>query len=143
MQEWGIWIILGIVFAVVELLTPTFFFFWFSVGSVITAVLSVFVESSIINTFVFLFISFVLWLLTRKFTKKIYKHSSDRNTFEYDLNNREGIVTEVEENNKYIVKVLGEEWLAVSEEKLIKNDYITVIKKESNILYVKKLYKEE
>ncbi|BBE31354.1 protease [Tepiditoga spiralis] len=141
MEQWGMWIILAIIFAVAELLTPSFFFLWFAIGSSISAITSIFVESITINIILFLITSFLLWISTRKIVKKLYKSGDKRNLYQEELNGKKGSVILVNKDEEYIlVKVEGEEWKAHCDEinKMKIGDKVEVIKRESNILKVKK-----
>ena len=144
MEQWGMWIILAIIFAIAELLTPSFFFLWFAVGAGIAAVTSIFIDSVTINITLFLITSFLLWLSTRKIVKKLYKSGDKRNLYQEGLKDKEGSVSLVNKDEKYLlVKVEGEEWKAHCNEidEIKVGDKVKVIKRESNLLKVAKIEK--
>ncbi|MDN5341622.1 NfeD family protein [Oceanotoga sp. DSM 15011] len=138
MQLWAFWVIMAIIFAVAEMLTPTFFFFWFAIGAVATAILSLFISSMTLNIIIFIVISFILWISTRKIVKRLYKNSDPKKTYTDDLIGKEAKIIDIRENNKIIVSIKGDKWVAFIEdtEKVKINDTVLIDKRESNFLYV-------
>ncbi len=70
---WHIWIIIGILFIIIEILDPAFFFVALGFGAILTGLLSLlpFVEASIpLQIIIFAILSFVAFLLTRHLGKK-------------------------------------------------------------------------
>ena len=67
---WKIWIILAGLFLILESITTGFLVFWFSIGSLISMVVSLFVDSIVAQTTVFIISSCILIFTTRKFCDK-------------------------------------------------------------------------
>ena len=141
MLEWQFWLILGIVFVIFEIITPTFFFFWFGLSAFITSIISIIISNKIITTTIFILISIILWLFSRKIVKKWQKPIDNRKFHLDNLIGKEGIaIIDFDENNSGIVKILGEEWKAYSKEgKIKKGDKVVILKRQSNILIVGKI----
>lgn len=141
MLEWQFWLILGIVFVIFEIITPTFFFFWFGLSAFITSIISIIISDKIITTTIFILISIILWLFSRKIVKKWQKPIDNRKFHLDNLIDKEGIaLIDFDENNSGIVKILGEEWKAYSKEgKIKKGDKVVILKRQSNILIVGKI----
>jgi membrane protein implicated in regulation of membrane protease activity len=142
MGAWAIWIIISVLFALFELLTPTFFFLWFAIGALLTAGLSLFVDSVIINVLFFIIVSFILWISTRKIASKLYKKSSPLKLFQDSLIGKEGFIVSKDSENRFIVKIEGEEWRAYIDDTSTscdKGEKIVVTGKKGNILHIKKL----
>ncbi|KLO22053.1 membrane protease regulatory membrane protein [Marinitoga sp. 1197] len=141
MVEWQFWIILGIIFIVLEIITPTFFFFWFGLSSFITAIFGLFISNKIINSVIFIIFSTILWLFSRKIVKKWINPLQNKNFHLDELIGKTGLaLSDFDKNNSGIVKVFSEQWSAYSEEgEVKKGDKVIVLKRESNMLIVKKI----
>lgn len=113
---WVIWLVLAIAFAVIEMTNASFFIIWFSAGSLVALVVSLFIPSITIQLFVFLLISVLLLISTRKITKKFINSKPSYKTNIDTVKNTSGIVIEEINNIKGSgqVKVKGEIWSAVS-----------------------------
>lgn len=113
---WVIWLVLAIAFAVIEMTNASFFIIWFSAGSLVALVVSLFIPSITIQLFVFLLISVLLLISTRKITKKFINSKPSYKTNIDTVKNTSGIVIEEINNIKGSgqVKVKSEIWSAVS-----------------------------
>lgn len=146
MPQWTFWIILSIIFAFVEIITPTFFFFWFAIGALVSGILSFFITSFTLNVAIFIIVSFLLWLSTKKIVSKWYKNSSPNKLYLDTIEGREGIVKSIDSDEKMIVNIKGDQWRAYKKDdsqKFNVGDKIKVIKKSGNIIYVEKIDKGE
>lgn len=130
MNMWMIWLIAAIIFAVIEILTPSFFIIWFSGGSLAALVTSLFTDNIAIQVCVFIAVSAILILSTKKLTDK-YLHMKDTYKTNTDkLIGQVGIVTETISpmHNKGRVKVQGESWKATTSlDKKINKDTEVVV----------------
>lgn len=140
MSEWQFWLVLGIIFVVLEILTPSFFFLWFGISAFITSILGTFITNKFITSTIFIILSALLWLFSKKIAKKWLEPKNTKVIHLDELVGKSGIaLTDFDNENSGIVKVFSEEWKAYSEEeKINKGDRIIVLKRESNILIVKK-----
>jgi membrane protein implicated in regulation of membrane protease activity len=68
------WMIFGLVLLVVEILTPTFFFLWFSIGAFLAGITAMFTTNLGWQIIVFALSSTLLVLLTRPIAKKLSKN---------------------------------------------------------------------
>jgi membrane protein implicated in regulation of membrane protease activity len=109
------WIILGILLMVLEIFTPTFFVFWFGLGSLAAAIVAYFYENTIFELLTFIVVSGILVLSTRKLAKKITGEEV-RSINVDEIIGKEAIVIEQIDNKlgKGVVKVSGDMWRAVS-----------------------------
>ncbi|MGB9615661.1 MAG: NfeD family protein [Fervidobacterium sp.] len=109
------WIIFGIVLMIIEILTPTFFVFWFGLGSLAAAVVAYFYENTLFELLTFVVVSGILVLSTRRLAKKITGEEV-RSINVDDIIGKEAIVIERVDNkhSKGVVKVSGDLWRAVS-----------------------------
>ncbi len=123
------WIVFGVVLMVIEIFTPTFFIFWFGIGSLAAAVVAYFYENTLIELLTFIVVSGVLVLLTRKLAKKLTGEEV-RSINVDEIIGKEAIVIERIDNikGKGVVKVNGDMWRAVSiEDHIIINECAKVI----------------
>jgi len=116
---WHIWMILGIIFIIIEIFDPAFFFLSLGIGAIVTGLLSMIpvVQGSLwLQILFFAITSFIAFLFMRKFGKKILKNSgSDTNVFA--LKGKIGHITvAIPVDGKGYVKVGSEEWVAISED---------------------------
>ena len=115
---WVYWIIAAIIFALIELATPTFFIIWFSVGAIISSIISIFIENIAIQLIIFSVISTILIFSTKTISqklilnKKLYKSNVDK------LIGKTGLVIQKIDNIKNTGRITigGESWKATSSE---------------------------
>lgn len=111
------WLLLIIILVVVEVLTVAFISLWFIFGAIAALFLSFLVDNITIQIAVFLFVSIISLIFFRPFALK-YAKPKARSNIDM-LIGAEGIVMEtidyIENTGK--VKVMGQEWSAISEDK--------------------------
>lgn len=110
-----IWLFLVIVFIIVEISTLAYVSFWFIFGAVAAMFISLVIASTTIQIAVFLMVSLISLILLRPFALKFAKPKAKSNIDA--LIDKEGIVTEEINNaeNKGRIKVIGQDWAALSE----------------------------
>ena len=118
MEAWMFWLIAAIVFAIIEILTPTFFIMWFSIGSIAAGLASVFFDSFIIPFYVFAITSLLLVIYSRPLTQKFKKTNFLSNTDA--LIGKIGIVTKEIKNfdDNGRIEILGQSWKASSDDNI-------------------------
>ena len=89
---WQIWLIIAILFFILEMMGPGFLLFWFGVGALITTIVSIFVDNVIIQIGVFAISSTLLLFCTKPFVKKVTKNETVL-TNVYSIIGKNGIVT--------------------------------------------------
>ncbi len=113
------WLILIIVLIIVELSTADFISLWFIFGALASMFLSFAVDNITIQIAVFLAVSFISLILFRPFALKYAKPKAKSNIDA--LIDAEGIVIEtinyIENTGK--IKVMGQEWSAISKDRKI------------------------
>jgi membrane protein implicated in regulation of membrane protease activity len=144
MADWTLWLLFSVVLAILELLTPTFFLLWFSIGALAACISSVFIVHDFVNVTIFLTVSILLWLSTRKIVKKLSKVESPKTLYQDDIQGKTAKIKSVSDDGSFIVTVLGEEWKALAsnsseKQELTCGSIVKVIKRESNILYIQRL----
>jgi len=119
LSPWHVWLILGIIFVIIEILDPAFFFLSLGIGAILTALMSLlpFVKANIVWQLLFFAVfSFISFLMMRKLGKKVLSNPGGE-TNVYALKGKTGFVTkDIPQDGKGMVKIGGEEWTAVSED---------------------------
>jgi membrane protein implicated in regulation of membrane protease activity len=143
LSPWTIWMILGIICVIVEILDPAFFFLSLGLGCIVTGLCSLFpfVGSSIvIQIALFVIFSFISFLLMKKLAKKVLQPAgNDTNIFALK-DKIAHVVKDIPVDGKGYVKIGGEEWSAISEDnsELKEGSKVVVIDIEGNKLIVHK-----
>lgn len=132
-----IWVFLAVIFAILELITTAFFLVWFSVGSIVAAILNYLGFDVYVQFIAFVIVSLVLILSTRKFADRITPEPSKKTTADRLIGKHGKIIRKLEDNN-YIVHVGGEEWSAVGED-IDVNDKVEIVGIDSIKLIIKKI----
>ncbi|MDD2334689.1 MAG: NfeD family protein [Mesotoga sp.] len=140
------WMIFGVVLLVAEILTPTFFFLWFSIGSFLAGLAAMFSFSLGWQVLVFALSSTLLVLLTRPIARKLSKGDSPKKMYIDGLVGSRGRVT-VEINpqlEKGLVRIEGEDWRAASlnGETIPVDSLVRVTRLEGTLIYVERIADE-
>ena len=111
---WQIWLVIAGVCLVIEIMTTGFLVFWLAIGALISMIVSLFTDSILIQTAVFVISSAILIFATKPFVKKFAK-TKDVKTNAFSIIGQNGIVTkEIDSiNAKGQVKIDGETWSAI------------------------------
>ena len=112
---WQIWLIIAILFFILEMMGPGFLLFWVGVGALITMVISIFVDNIVVQIGVFAISSIALLFCTRPFVNKFAK-TDNTVTNAKSIIGKKGIVTKQINSIKGTgqIKIGGESWSAKS-----------------------------
>ena len=133
-----IWIFIAVIFIILELITNTFFLVWFGVGALAASVLNYLGFDIYVQFIVFVIVSAVLILSTRRFADRITPDSSKKTTAERLIGNTAKVVRRIDENTN-VVNVSGEEWSAHTNDAVNVDDEVKVIGINSIILIIEKI----
>lgn len=138
------WVILGVILTVVEIITPTFFVFWFALGAFASSVLAYFNFSILFQTITFVVVSGILVILTRPLAKKFMGSSEREITVDEIINEVGTVVKDIRPGSSGVVKIGSEEWRAISryDGVIRKDSKVRVLKLEGTTLIVEPLEKE-
>ena len=132
------WFVAFLVFLFIELITVTLVTIWFAIGAIAALITTLFTDSILIQTIVFVVVSVLSLLITKPLVKKIKKFdvtptNSDR------VIGKIGDVTKKIGTNKYgEVKIFGITWTASSDEVIEVGEKVKVLSIEGVKLIVKK-----
>lgn len=126
MQTWIVWLILAGFFFVLEIATEGFLVFWFGIGAVAAIGTSFLTENIFIQVAVFVIVSIILVLSTRKLTDKIKPKEVPTNV--YTILGKKAVVSQAIDSTKGSgqIKIDGDLWSAKSETEEIIEEGSTV-----------------
>lgn len=114
---WHIWLILGIIFIIIEIFDPAFFFLSLGSGAIITGLLALlpFVERHLwLQILLFAIISFIAFLFMRRFGKRVLVNPGPE-TNVFALKGKIAYVTEaIPGDGTGRARVGSEEWVAAT-----------------------------
>lgn len=143
MAMWQFWLIAAGIFLIGEIFTVGFLIFWLGIAAIIAMIVSLFVDSILVQTAVFVIASALLLLFTKPFVDKyITKNKDTVATNAFSLIGKKGIVTkEINGQTSSFgqVKVAEEIWSAISEDgsSIPEDSEIEVVKIDGVKLIVK------
>lgn len=114
---WLIWLIIGIVFAIIEITYSGFFMLWFSIGAFVTLFFSFFISSIFIQCLFFFILSTLLLVVLNKKVTAMFTKDKTFPTAIDSLIGKKGIVTASIGHDNFetgLVKLDGEIWTAIS-----------------------------
>ena len=133
-----IWILVAAIFFIGELITMGFFLLWFGVGASVSEVLNYLGFSETTQIIAFILVSIVLLAASRPFAKRITQGLPSKKATSDRLIGEKGIVIEdISPDNGGIVKIGGDIWRAISDQKISKDERILVEKIKGVTLVVK------
>ena len=137
-DPWIIWVVIGIICVIIEIFTPGFLFLSFGVGAILTGLSARIVQSLTFQILIFAIITFIIFILSRKFSKKLISANYEDTNVKALIGKTGKVTQKIPANEKGYVKIGGEEWVAVSKDSMeIKKDVrITVNNIEGNKVIV-------
>lgn len=131
------WLILVILLSIIEMYTSNLVCIWFIVSGMLALITSLLTDSFIIQFTIFVVVGLILLFLTKKTTQKISNKKEATNLDR--VIGMTGIITkQVSKNNPGEVKVDGKYWTAISDERILPETIVKIVKLDSTKLTVKK-----
>lgn len=139
-NPWVMWMILSIFFLIIELMTVSLVSIWFVVAAIITAILSVFIESYIWQIAIFLSLSGVFMILFRNLYKNHLKSNEAKIGVNDQLLGKTAVTVEDTDGTDGKVLVGDVYWRAVSEfeNKIEKGERVVITGVGTTTLIIKK-----
>lgn len=133
-----IWfIIIGILLIIVEILTPTiFFFFAFGVAFILNSIVFYFSNNLALSLLTTILTTIFVFYYIKK--KNLFKANAEYKSNISSYIGKSCVIEEVLPNNFYRIKIFSEVWTAKSEEILNKGEYCKVFGRVDNTLIIKK-----
>ncbi|MDD5687884.1 MAG: NfeD family protein [Elusimicrobia bacterium] len=137
-ENWLTWAVIAVVLFIVEMVSPTVFFFaCLGLGAVFAAVATIF-NLMWLDWTVFFIVSFSAIILSRPLVNKLMKTPSRPANVDALINKNAFVLEEIKPSKYGRVKVEGEEWLAGSSEEIPKGIWVKIIEVKGARLIVKK-----
>ncbi len=138
-MSWYMWLIIIILLTLVEVMTINLTTIWFVISGIVSLILSLFIDSFVIEFAVFTIGGVLLLIVTRPILKK-YLNQAKVSTNLDRVIGMEGIVTEkITKNINGEVKVDGKRWTAYADKKIDKDEIVKVLKIDGVKIKVEKV----
>ncbi len=132
------WMIVFLILMFIELATVNLVSIWFAIGALVAFIISYFVDILYIQIIIFIVVSSISLLLTRKIVNKI-KGKKEATNLDRVIG-KIGIVTsEITKLEPGEVKVDGKKWSAVSNKKIIVGSKVEILSIDGVKLNVKEI----
>lgn len=134
------WGLLAGALLIIELIIPALVSIWFAIAAFITMFLALMINSFTTQVVIFILISLVLLVFTKKIVTNFLKPDMDKINKEMLEDN--GLVTKIISSNKYEVKFKGVIWTAISNDELNIGDVVKIVGYKGNKVIVKRKVNE-
>ena len=135
-----VWVTAAVVFLILELMSPTFIFACFVVGSIVAGAFSYFYpESYYWQVGLFLVITLGLLPLTRTLAKKITKESPQKSNIDALIGKAALVTKAIDPDLGGQVKIEGEIWMARADESIAEDEKVRIISVSGTKVHVEKL----
>ena len=140
-NPWVIWIAIGVFFLVVELCTTALVSIWFVPAAIITCLLSFVIDSALWQIAIFVFLSAIFMVISRKVYKKYIKKPVDDVDQNEKLLGKIVIVTDKTDGINGRVRMGDVYWKAITEngDELSENEKAVIKSVNGTTLVVTKL----
>lgn len=141
-----IWILIAVIFAIIEGFTMGLTTIWFTVGGVCACIVALAGGPLLLQVIVFLIVSIILLYFTRPLAEKRLKIGHEKNNIDKIIDKTCLVTATIEPYHTGQVKLDGMIWTAVTNdnmETLKKGELVKVVKVEGVKLVVERLKGEE
>ena len=136
------WMIIFLVLVFVELITINLVTIWFAVGALVSFILTYFVDDVMIQIGVFIVVSIISLILTKKIVNKLKGGKTEATNLDRVIG-KVGIVTEkITKLEPGAVKVDGKKWTAVSSNDISEGSKVEILSIDGVKLNVKEIKEE-
>lgn len=139
-NDWLVWLIAAVFFLIIELATAALTSIWFVPSAIIVSVCSLFIKNIYIQIILFIILSAIFLVISKKVYKKQTKAVDDDNL---KLIGKTAVTTEkvTPDNGKVLVGDIY--WRAVSDTPIGENEAVIIIDIKGTTLIVAKKYEKE
>ena len=134
-----LWLIVIIVLTIIECMTVNLVTIWYIASALVSLILSLFIDSFLIQFGVFAILGTVFLLTTRKALTKLIKDKNEKTNLDRVIGMK-GIVTEeIKKNVNGEVKVDGKRWTAYADKKIKVDSIVQILEINGVKLKVKEV----
>ncbi len=140
MLAWQILSIVGILFIILEVFTPSMFFLNFALAAFLTAIASLYISKVIFLTLIFFILSFISFVFLRPLILKRTQKETETGLNDKYIGKIAKVIEAVSEFSG-VITIYGERWEARSIDKteIPAGAEVKIVKNESIVMYVEKL----
>lgn len=142
MELWIMWLIILLLFILVEIFTFNLVAIWFIIGSVVSLILSLFIDSFIIQVLVFVLVTLFTLILSKPFVKKYMNKKMVKTNLDTVIGKTAIVTKKPTRSNNGQVKIQGKYWTIITEDKLEIDDEVEILNIEGVKLRVRKVDKK-
>ena len=136
------WMVIFLVLVFVELVTVNLVTIWFAIGALASFILTYFVDSMMIQIGVFIVVSIVSLILTRKIVDKLKDGKVEATNLDRVIGKVAIVTEEITKLEPGEVKVDGKKWTAVSSKKISAGSKVEILSIDGVKLNVKEIKEE-
>ncbi len=131
------WLAIIVLLTIIEAFTINLTTIWYIISGILALIISIFVDSFLIQFAIFVIVGTLLLMTTRKTLMKLFKNKNVETNLDRVVG-MTGIVTEKIDGEYGEVKVDGKKWTAYSDEKIDVHEKVKVLQINGVKLKVKK-----
>ena len=146
MSEPLIWIVIAVIFAIIEGFTMGLTTIWFTIGGVAACIVALMGGSLLVQIIVFFAVSIILLYFTRPLAEKRLKIGHEKNSIDQMIDKTGIVIETIEPHHTGQVKMKGMVWTAISKDNkeiLLKDEIVKIVKIEGVKLVVERVKGEE
>lgn len=134
------WVIIAIVAIICELISLSFFLLSIGLGAIAAAILNYYNYDPIQQLIAFIIVTIIFVVLSRPLSRKLTKNSSSKKANTDRFIGKVGIAIEdITPEKSGRIKIYGEEWRAVSDDEIHKEDEVKVVAVSGVKLIIEKI----
>lgn len=132
------WFILFLIFLFIELITVTLVTIWFAIGAIAAVITTLFTDSIVIQSIVFVVVSVISLLITKPLVKKFKKFDITPTNSDRVIGKVGEVIKKIDTNKYGEVKVFDSIWTAKSDNKIDVGEKVKILSIEGVKLIVEK-----
>ncbi len=122
-----VWLVVFLLLVILEFATINLVSIWFALGALVSFFVSLYVDNTTIQVAIFVIVSFLSILLTRKFVQKLRTKKPERVNLDSVIGKIGTVTEKITRYNPGEVKVGGKRWTAISEESIEKDSHVKIL----------------
>ncbi len=135
----AVWIVAGLIMAVLEMVVPGLVIIWFGVAGVITGILAIFIHNNYVQFGIFLVLAGVMVVFSQRIARRI-THPEPEPVGANRMSGAVGLVVQdINPPDLGRVKVNGDEWRAEAKTAITRGTRVKVLEVEGTHLIVERL----
>ena len=121
------WIIIFIILLIIEILTVNLITIWFAVGALGAIITSIFTDSILIQTLIFILVSILSLIITKPLIKKFKLNEKEPTNLDMVIGKTAIVIKDIKPLENGEVKIDGKIWTATSDENIKKDSKVEIL----------------